>query len=280
MEKESRQNNTLEINLSDLWKVFKRAFWLLVAVAILVGGAAYFYMNHTHVDQYQSTATLYVLRTDGRSLIGYNDVAFATAIIDDCEKLILSEDNVVIPAIKKLAGTTYSTAELKERINSILQRVSVRSASADSRIIYITVTSGTADGAAKIANAMALAATEYLNGLMGQNVVNITDAAKAPKSISNPVSMARAGLFGVIAAALIYLIWLVAFLFDDRIDSEEKVEKRLGLTVLGSIPYRGKGSRRRKGRYGTYEGYYGYGTGAEQKKKALSSGETKGEAHK
>ena len=280
MEKDNRENNVIEINLSDFWKVLKRSFWLLLAVLVLVSGMAYFYMDYTHVDQYKSTATLYVLRTDGRTQLSYQDAAFASAIIDDCEKLILSEDNVIIPAIRKLAGNEYSDAQLKERINTILQKVSVKTASSDSHIIYITVTSGTAEGAAKVANAMALSASEYLNNLLGQNVVNITDAAKAPKGISNSVSWMRAGILGVAAAAFVYIIWLITFLFDDRIDSEEKVEKRLGLTVLGSIPYRGKANRRRKGRYGSYEGYYGYGSGAEQKKKTQPSAETKEEAQK
>ena len=281
MEKDTRENNTIEISLSDFWKVFKRSFWLLLAVLVLVSGMAYFYMDYTHVDQYKSTATLYLLRTDGRSQLNYQDAAFASAIIDDCETLILSEDNVIIPAIKILAADAeYSESVLNERVGALLQKVSVKRASNDSHIIYISATSGTREGAKKAANAVARSAADYLNGLMGQNVVNITDAAKEPKGISNAVSMTRVGLFGIAAAAIVYLIWLIAFLFDDRIDSEEKIEKRLGLTVLGSIPYRGRANRRRKGRYGSYEGYYGYGKGAEQKKQAQPSIESKEEAGK
>ena len=274
-------NNTngsyIEIRLSDFWKALKRCWWLLLAVLILVTGVTYLFMDRTHVDQYQSTATLYVLRTDGRSQLSYQDAAFATAIVEDAPKLILSEDNVIIPAINKLAGTEYSASELKTRINTILKKVSVKGASADSRLIYITVTSGTADGAAKLANAIALSATEYLNDLLAQNLVNVVDTAKVPRSISNPVSIAKAGLIGFAAAALIYLIWLVVLVLDDRIDSEAHVEKYLGMTVLGSIPYQGQGDPRRRSRYGSYSGYYGYGYGQalEQETQDNSSASTK-----
>ena len=282
MENANNTNNSyVEIRLSDFWKALKRSWWLLLAVLILVTGVTYLFMDRTHVDQYQSTATLYVLRTDGRSQISYQDAAFATAIIEDCEKLILSEDNVIIPAINKLAGTEYTAAELKTRINTILKKVSVRSASSDSRLVYITVTSGTADGAAKVANAIALAASDYLNDLLGQSVVNITDAAKVPKSISNPVSITKAGLVGFAAAAVVYLIWLVLLVLDDRIDSEAHVEKYLGLTVLGAIPYQGQGNRRRRSRYGSYSGYYGYGYGyAMQQQSQDAASDPKKEAKK
>ena len=261
MEKET---NYIEIKLSDLWKVFRRCWWILLAVAVLFSGATYFFMKRTLKDQYQSTATVYVLRTDGRSQLNYQDAMFASSIIGDVDKLILSEDNVIKPAIKKLArNADYSESELRTRISQILQKVSVKTAGTDSRLVYITVTSNTPEGAANIANAVASAATEYLNDMFGQEVLNITDAAKQPKSISNPISMLKVGAVGVAVAVLIYLVWLVLYLVDDKIDSEDEVEKRLGLTVLGSIPYMGAGYRGKK-RYGSYYGYYGYGYGYRQ----------------
>ena len=257
MEKENA--SYIELHLSDFWKVFRHCWWLLLAVVIMVTGVTYLFMDRNHVDQYKTTATLYVLRTDGRPT--YQDAMYATAVMDDCENLILSEDNVIIPAIRKLAGTEYTDEELRERVSSIVNKLSVKTASNSSRLIYITVVSGTAEGAAKVANAVALSATEYLNNLFGQNLVNITETAKVPKSISNPVSVTKAGLFGLVAAALIYLIWFIVFVMDDRIDSEAHVERFLGLTVLGAIPYWDQDKRRKKNRYGSYAGYYGYGYG-------------------
>lgn len=265
MEKENA-NNYIELRLSDLWKVLKRCWWMLLAVLIAVTGAFYLFMDRNHVDQYKATATLYVLRTNSKTQVNYQDAAFATAIIDDCVKMICSEENVIIPAVRTLAGsdTEYTAAELSERVALVINRLTVKSVSTDSRLINITVTSGTAEGAAKVANAVAYAATEYLNELFGQSMVTVTDVAKVPNKISNPVSLTKAGLFGVVAAALVYLIWLVIFILDDRIDSEAHVERYLGLTVLGAIPYREQGQRRRKNRYGSYYGYYGYGYGALQ----------------
>ena len=174
----------------------------------------------------------------------------------------------------------YTESELRTRINSILQKVTVKTGGADSRAIYITVTSATAEGAAKVANAVALAATEYLNDMLGSGVANIIDSAKTPKTISNPISILKVGAVGVAAAALLYIVWLVLYLVDDKIDSEDSVEKRLGLTVLGSIPYMGPNGKRNKKRYGSYYGYYGYGYGYQQIAKNNASGEEKKEAQK
>ena len=116
-----KENNVIEISLLDFWRALKRCWWLLLAVAVLFSGAAYLFMDQTHEARYESTATLYVIRTDGRTQ--YADANLASAIIEDCESLILSEDNVVIPAIKMLAGTEYTASELKDRIASILSFV-------------------------------------------------------------------------------------------------------------------------------------------------------------
>ena len=64
---------------------------------------------------------------------------------------------------------------------------------------------------------------------------------------------------GVVAAVVTYVIFLIIFLLDDRIKTDdENLERYLGLSVLGNIRMRWQKS----GKYGYYKTYAAYKTSA------------------
>ena len=56
---------------------------------------------------------------------------------------------------------------------------------------------------------------------------------------------------GMAVALLVYGIYFVRYLLDDKINQPEDVEKYLGVSVLGVIP-NSEDSKRRYTKYGTY----------------------------
>jgi len=71
------------------------------------------------------------------------------------------------------------------------------------------------------------------------------------------------GLIGAAAAVLTYSVFLVIYLLDDKIMTNDDIERYLGLSVLGEIP---DSKEAGKNRYGYYQGY-GYGGGKKTKKR-------------
>ena len=81
-------------------------------------------------------------------------------------------------------------------------------------------------------------------------MVTLVGEARMPENPSNPISLIKAMLLGVVCAALIYALYFLRFLLDDKINNPDDVERYLGLTLLGAIPNKNA----TKAKYG-YRGY-------------------------
>jgi capsular polysaccharide biosynthesis protein len=88
---------------------------------------------------------------------------------------------------------------------------------------------------------------------MGYDQVNVYEFGTVPTKPSNSVSLLVYLVIGAAAAAAVYVCFVLAFLLDDRIHSDEDIQRYLGLSILGEIVNMDGGH---KGRYG-----YGYGYG-------------------
>ena len=127
----------------------------------------------------------------------------------------------------------------------MLNKVSVETSS-DSRIVSISVTDEDPYTASEIANAVRDMAAEHIQSVMDIEAVNVVDTANIPNEKASP-SLAKNGVIGgllgvIIAMAAVIIIYLT----NDTIKVEEDVERYLGLSVLGSIPFSEKESRSKK----------------------------------
>ena len=116
----------------------------------------------------------------------------------------------------------------------------------DTRIIAITVINPDPEQAQKVANAVRDLAAQHITQVMDIEAVNVVDTANIPNEKASP-SLAKNGVIGgllgvIIAMAAVIIIYLT----NDTIKVEEDVERYLGLSVLGSIPFSEKESRSKK----------------------------------
>ena len=70
--------------------------------------------------------------------------------------------------------------------------------------------------------------------------------------------------YGVIMAAGVYIAFLILFLFDNYIHSEEDIERYLGVSVIGDIPDADAPKKKSKYKYRSYR-YYRKNTSRYQK---------------
>ena len=280
---EEVKEREVEIKLGDLWHVFKHCWIAVVAALLVVFVGLYIFLSVTHVPEYTATAKIYVLNLKNPEDSGTNnssitsaDITIANQLIKDCQELLLSEDNVLMPVLQEQDLDAFMSAR------DLSKMISYKTSGISERTLLLTVTSTDQERSAELANALADKVCNYFNSedMYKQKILQVTDSAKAPEHESNSVSALKVGLVAFVFAILVYAVFFIKFMLDDKINTGEDVERYLGVSVLGIIPNKYDVSRRRKskngyyysGSYGAYGAQYGgsseKGTGSASAKSA------------
>lgn len=245
------ETKEVELRLQDFWDIFKRCWIVMLAAFIVVGAALYIFLTATHEDAYTASVSIYILRNDSgedgkTNTVVYNDVSLATQLIKDCKVLMVSRENVLKPVLNEMPTLVNTNWKDLEQMITI-------SGQSDNRILTLSVTSTDRETSAELADKVAEHASEYVNVIYKQPIATIVDHAEVPTEPSNPVSKLKVMLVAFAAAVVVYALYFVVFMLDDKINTAEDVEKYLGVSMLGMIPNRYDSARRRS-KYGY--GYY------------------------
>lgn len=264
--KENSKTVSNEISFKDLFMIFKRCWWLVVAVAIVLGAGTYAVMNLTHKDEYTATATIWAIGSNANTSASGGqtssaDVQIAIYLINDYKELIKTR-SVMEVALQK-AGSSMSQAALKAK--TVVENTE------DSHVMHVSVTASDPKEAQKLANELSKEFCRRVNeknkvanvgseNQVERPLVSVWDEATLPKDISNPVSLLLVILIALLGGIAVYVVFLVIHLMDDKINTTEDVEKYLGLNLLGVIP--NKDDARRRGM--RKKSYYHYTSGQKQ----------------
>jgi capsular polysaccharide biosynthesis protein len=249
MERETVETRT--VSLGDLWKIFLQRFWLMAIAAVIAMGAMVVYVKLTFVPLYKSTATVYILSADDETEQSKNnDFILALNLVTDCEHIlrshaVLDQVSAKMTANPDFKNKTYKYESLKSSITTNNPE--------DSRILEVTVTAASPAEAKAIVDYICDIGAVKIQETMHLNQVNVLEYGTLSKSPCNITSSLSYLLAGFVAAVAVYVIFLIIFLFDDRIRDNEGIEKILNLSVLGNIP---DASSTKKSRYGYYKRYY------------------------
>lgn len=240
-------SNERTVTFRDLWNIFVQRLIILIVVGAVVAGGGYLFALGTYKPYYKSTATMYILRDaeHSNSTVGEANTEFALALkaVNDCTYLLKSR-SVLDEVIKDLKlNTTYEV---------LSGRISTNNPTS-TRILEVTVQAADPEVAKKIVDKVCTIGEERIADAMGYDQVNVYEFGTTPVKPSNPVSLLLYLAIGVAAAAAVYVGFVLAFLLDDRIHSDEDIQRYLGLSILGEIVNM---DGEHKGRYG-----YGYGYG-------------------
>ena len=118
---------------------------------------------------------------------------------------------------------------------TLADKISVSSPE-NTRIMQISVTDTNPLRAAEIANAVREESAIQIKEIMEVDSVKLVYAADVPTVPSSPNVARDTLLAAVIGVVLAVVVLSVIHLLDDTIRTEEDVENRLGLNVLGMIP--------------------------------------------
>ena len=118
-------------------------------------------------------------------------------------------------------------------------------------MLEVSVKTASAQESKRIADCVCRIASEKITAAMGMDQVNIYAEGTLENKPCNTVGLTKYAITGIAAAVVVYAVYLVAFMLDDRIKTEEDVVKYLGLSVLGDIP-NGSDTKHRSAKYGRY----------------------------
>lgn len=232
----TNNNDEIEIDLGEVFHLVISKLGVIILSGILLGVLSIIGTMLFITPKYESTTKIMVLNKQDNNTLTSADMQTSTQLTKDYAELIQSR-TVLEGVIAQLnLDMTY-----KEMLN----KVSVETSS-DSRIVSISVTDEDPYTASEIANAVRDMVAEHIQSVMDIEAVNVVDTANIPNEKASP-SLAKNGVIGgllgvIIAMAAVIIIYLT----NDTIKVEEDVERYLGLSVLGSIPFSEKESRSKK----------------------------------
>lgn len=226
------ENDEIEIDLLELFYELKKKLWLIILAALIGGGIFGLFSKIILVPKYTSTTMMYVLSKE-TTLTSLADLQIGSQLTKDYKVMITSRP--VLQQVIDELGLEYDYQELEEKL--------VIDNPVDTRILALSIEDPDPLLAADIVNTVAKCSSEYIGEIMEMippKIVEEGEAAIEPTSPHvkrNTVIGAAVGIFLVCAFVSVRLI------MNDTVKTEEDVEKYLKLSVLASVPEKGKGKR-------------------------------------
>ena len=236
-----RSNEETEIDLAELFWVLWRKLPLMIAVglftALLAFGGSKFLMTPT----YQSVTKIYILNKQDNSSanVTYNDLQAGIQLVKDYSELIKSRS--VLEAVIEQLDLPISYEQLSGKV--------AVSTPTDTRVISITVTDSSPVMAMKIANAVREAASIHIRNVMDIEAVNVVETANMPTYKASPSVEKNTMMGGMLGILIVAAIVIISHLLNDTIQTEEDVEKYLGISTLAMIPLNDADGKKKKKKY-------------------------------
>lgn len=226
------KGNLVEINLVDLLFYVKKRVWILILAAIVFAGVTYGVCKYYMTPQYVATTMVYILKkdSDGKNEdLAYSDLQIATQLTKDYQVLIRTR-NVTSEVIERL-GLNMTSSELASKITITSPN------SGDTRILNINVRDEDPQLAARIADCVREVAASEIQRIMDSESLRPIEDAQVPTTPSSPATKKNTITAGLLGGVVAFAVLFICFILDDRIKTEEDVERYLHLNTVGTIPY-------------------------------------------
>jgi capsular polysaccharide biosynthesis protein len=218
------------MELKQVLRVLKLKAWFII-VFILVITSAVGVFSVSYMKPVYEASTKLVLKSNGETdgkLVNYDSLLANVMLIETYR------DIVKTPGLMEKVVEAYP--EINMTPEQLILKVKVNSS--NNQIISVQVRDDSYNNAVQIANAVSIILVQEIPKIMNINNVSILDQAanmSNPKPVTpnTPINIA----IGFILSALISMsVVLLREYLDDKVRSEEEIEKVLGLSVLTVIP--------------------------------------------
>lgn len=218
-----------EIDLKELFNIFwsKKLFIIMVTLTFAVLGL--YYGKRIVIPDYKSTATLVLTKSNNTetSTITQSEVTLNQQLVATYTELIKT-NNILRQVIDNLKYNDITEEDLRKNVE--VQLVST------TQLIEVSVKNTDNVKAKELTNEIVKVFIEKTKEIYKLENIHMVDEAKVEEKPYN-VNYKKdilifAGIGFILAIGIVY----IKSLFDTTIKNSEELEKRLGLTVLASIP--------------------------------------------
>ncbi|HGI4598793.1 TPA: Wzz/FepE/Etk N-terminal domain-containing protein [Streptococcus agalactiae] len=217
-------NTEVEINIFNLLKKLWKKKFLITFVAIAFATAGLFYSLFIVTPQYTSSTRIYVI-TPNNSITA-QDLQAGSFLANDYKEIITSTD--VLEKVISSEKLNYPSSQLLQKITvSILK---------DTRVISISVEDANPKMSQKLANSVRETAVSKIKAVTQVEDITTLEKGNLPKAPSSPNIKKNVLIGFIVGAGLSTIVLVIMGILDDRVNTEEDIEKALGLTSLGIVP--------------------------------------------
>ena len=244
-----KEEKEMEIDLLSLFFYLIQK-WKILLLGAIIGGILAEGMTLLKTPMYQSTSTLYML-SKTTSITSMADLQLGSELSSDFT-IIASSKPVVDAAVESLKEDKNITLT-RGQIQNMLSVANKE----DTRMLSITVTSDDPELSYEVADAVTTAAVAQMAAITQTDPPTIVEHPEvASDAMDNGLrkNLAVGILAGLVLVAAIYVI---LYMMNDRIQTEEDIQTYLDATVLGVIPvdkelayYSKQEEKNEKGRHG------------------------------
>ena len=223
---ENYRDDEIEIDLGALFFELLGHWKMIMLSAILTGVIGLVISIFLLTPQYESTSELYVL-SKSTSITSLADIQMGTN---------LTNDYMVVVKGRPVLEQVISNLSLEENYEQLSEKVALNNPS-DSRILQITVTDPDCNRAKSIADEIAEVASRFISAKMDQDPPTIISYGYADGEPVSPNVLMNTAVGVLIGAFIAMAIVVITYLLNDTIMNAEDVERKLGLNLLGTLPY-------------------------------------------
>lgn len=229
MNQNNRDNrdDVIEIDLVELLGVILHNLWIIIVSGVIVAAVALLVSYFIITPKYESVTKIYVISKTNADTMTYSDLQAGSTLTKDYKELVKSR-----PVLEEVLAETGIDIELKDLEEQITVEVPT-----DTRIVSITVEDKDPYEARIIADSVRIAASKHIREVMDTEAVNVVEEASLPIEKSSPSILMNTAIGYAVGLFLAIAIVMINYIMDDTIKTPDDVEKFLGVSVLGSIPY-------------------------------------------
>ena len=221
------RDDVIEIDLVELLGVILHNLWIIIVSGVIVAAVALLVSYFVITPKYESVTKIYVISKTNADTMTYSDLQAGSTLTKDYKELVKSR-----PVLEEVLAETGIDVELKGLEEQITVEVPT-----DTRIVSITVEDKDPYEARIIADSVRIAASKHIQEVMNTEAVNVVEEASLPIEKSSPSILKNTAIGYAVGLFLAIAIVIINYIMDDTIKTPDDVEKFLGVSVLGSIPY-------------------------------------------
>lgn len=205
--------------VSSLWA--KK--WVIVLSTIVCGLAVWAYSTYCITPQFQTSVRLYVNnRTESTTSLTSSDMTAAKSLVDTYITIIQSTS--LLEEVAENTGGYYSPGAIRSMLSA--------GAVNNTEVFMVSITNSSPEEAAKIANAIADTAPDFIKNIVEGSSVKIIDRAPVPSYPISPNIYRNTAIGALIGLILSGLAALLIYIFDTTIYSEDDIKEFCVLPIL------------------------------------------------